>query len=482
MTISLPDVRLGSLHPRVRSCPPYKFTSGPDAVEIYEQTGMRLDRWQKDSLDDHLAEMPDGSWVALESVEEVSRQNGKGEIINALILLHLFVLRTANVIYSAHEFKTAKESYLKIQALIKNTPEFDSKVAYYHHSNEDTSIGLKSGARLRFLTRSKDGGRGFTGDIIIFDEAFNIPAAAISALMPTLSSKPNPHIYYFSSAGKSTEESDVLRGLKKQGEEGDTSIVWRSFSADPESETDDLDAWSQANPALGIRITERWIQKAERKRMTEVEFRRERLGIWEPVGSARSAFPRGVWANGEAEDKSPLSNPVVAVDLRTGAQQSLAIGVVSIRVDGKDDLNLAAYELGADEQWSRDFAVNETLKILRANSLNTVAIDLYGDGNGTLIPMFEDAGVAVVKLNTADMRNGAVGLVDAFVNARSVHHNAEPLNAAVAGAMTKKSSDGFLWDQTKSAVDLTPLRALTAAWWVLQLNRAADYNVLDSFY
>ena len=101
---------------------------------------MRLDAWQKFSLDDHCAENADGSWVTIESAEEVGRQNGKGEIINALILLHLFVLGTRTVIYSAHEFKTAKETYVKISSLIKNTPALYAKVSHYYNSNENTSI------------------------------------------------------------------------------------------------------------------------------------------------------------------------------------------------------------------------------------------------------------------------------------------------------------------------------------------------------
>jgi hypothetical protein len=70
--------------------------------------------------------------------------------------------------------------------------------------------------------QSKDGGRGFTGDVIIFDgERSTSTRIALSAILPTLSNKPNPHIYFFSSAGKASHESDVLRELKARGEKGD---------------------------------------------------------------------------------------------------------------------------------------------------------------------------------------------------------------------------------------------------------------------
>jgi hypothetical protein len=146
------SVLIGSQEPRVRSCPDYEFTSGPAAVKIYESTGRTLDLWQKRSLDDHCAEQFNGRWLTLESAEEVPRQNGKGEIINALILLHLFVLRTRTVVYSAHEFKTAKESYLKLFELIVNTPALAKQVEYFHNSNEDTSDQVE-GWRPRFHRR-----------------------------------------------------------------------------------------------------------------------------------------------------------------------------------------------------------------------------------------------------------------------------------------------------------------------------------------
>ena len=61
------------------------------------------------------------------------------------------------------------------------------------------------------------------------------------------------------------------------------------------------------------------------------------------------------------------------------------------------------------------------------------------------------------------------------------HPEAPALDVAVAGAVTRKSGNGFVWDTTRSGVDLTPLRAATAAWWAHR-SRNVDYDVADSFY
>lgn len=456
--ISLPGVLLGSQLPRVRSCPPYLFTSGPDAVAIYESTGMRLDPWQRSSLDDHCAENADGSWVTIESAEEVSRQNGKGEIINALMLLHLFVLGTRTVIYSAHEFKTAKESYIKISSLMKNTPALDAKVAHYYNSNENTSIELKSGQRLRFLTRSKDGGRGFTGDVIIFDEAFNITQSAISAILPTLSSKPNPHIYFFSSAGKASQESDVLRELRRRGEKGDDTLVWRSFSADPSVDTDDRDALAQANPGLGIRITERFVA-VERKNMTEVEFRRERLGIWEEVTGAGSVISAAAWGECFSDFGVPegtkLSVGVAISPDREWASVCFAWQQMSgVHVD------LAKHDVGVD--WVVPFLVD----VASRRDFGAVIVDQGGPA-ATLLPAIAGAGLPFRLTDTTAYKAACAGMVDAVRYKRILHRGQPELTTAAVGVKEHKVGDSWVFARRDSGVVIAPLEAATLAVWGL---------------
>ena len=459
MTILLPGVLLGSQQPRVRSSPAYQFTSGPDAVAIYETTGMRLDQWQKFSLDDHCAENADGSWVTIESAEEVGRQNGKGEIINALILLHLFVLGTRTVIYSAHEFKTAKETYVKISSLIKNTPALDAKVSHYYNSNENTSVELKNGQRLRFLTRSKDGGRGFTGDVIVFDEAFNITQSALSAILPTLSSKPNPHIYFFSSAGKASHESDVLRELKARGEKGDDTLVWRSFSADPEADTDDRDALAQANPGLGLRITERFVA-VERKNMTDAEFRRERLGIWEEPGGAGSVISAESWAACfEPEAVMPDGKRVFGLAVSPDREWS-SVGVAGVRPDGSSYVELVKHGEGTD--WLLPFLVH----LADTQKPECFVVDQAGPA-ATMLAGFIGAGLTVRVTDTTAYKAACAQFVDAVKYQKIVHRGQQPLTDAAFGVREHRVGDSWVYARRDSGVLVAPLEAVTLAVWAL---------------
>lgn len=455
MTTSLSDVLTGSQEPRVRSCPDYEFTSGPDAVAIYESTGRRLDLWQRTSLDDHCAEKPDGSWLTLESAEEVPRQNGKGEIINALMLLHMFVLHTQTTIYSAHEFKTAKEAYLKVFALIKNTPALDKKVEYYHNSNEDTSIKLKTGERLRFLTRSKDGGRGFTGDVIIFDEAFNLAQSALSALLPTLSARPNPHIYYFSSTGKDTSESDVFKAIKDRGEAGRPNLIWISYSADPKHfDPDSAETRAQANPAYNVRIFDGFIE-VERANMSEVDFLRERLGIWDDTKTA-SVIDLDIWASRGDPLSSPYDPVAFAIDIPPDSSFT-SVAIAGARPDGKIHTEVVKRSRGTG--WVVDF-IEEMRDKWHPSQ---IALDAKGPA-GALLSSFAVAGVEITTVSYEEHIQ-ACALFKMLVENDGLRHTEQAgLTAALTAARKRDAGEagGWLWNR-RDETDISPLVAATLA-------------------
>ncbi|MCU1441126.1 MAG: hypothetical protein JWP85_2123 [Rhodoglobus sp.] len=499
---SPPVLVTGRQTPRVRSCPDYRFTSGPDAVAIYESTGRELDLWQKTSLDDHCAERDDGRWLTLESAEEVPRQNGKGEIINALMLLHLFVLGTQTTIYSAHEFKTAKESYLKIYALIRNTPALHKKVEYYHNSNEDTSIKLKTGQRLRFLTRSKDGGRGFTGDVIIFDEAFNLTQSSLAAVLPTLSSRPNPHIYYFSSTGKDTSESDVFRGLKQRGDptEGapDRSLIWISYSADPRTaDPDSILSRAEANPAYNVRIFDSFID-VERKTLSEVDFMRERLGVWDDSKVA-AVINMAQWeAIGDSESTIPLNARVaMAIDTSPG-EAFTSISIAGRRADGLTHVEVI------DRRRGTGWVVDRVQELNDKWNPAQIVLDAIGPV-GALLPDFKVAGVDITVITAVEYAQACMGFVAATepkvifdgdglpvhgpdgkpktLPAQLVHINQSPLtNAAEVGRKREiRDAGGWGWHR-RDSTDISALVSVTLAFFAhTRTNVDAPTNSLMFF-
>lgn len=497
MTSSLGVARKGSQKPRIESYPLYHTTAGDDAVDLAALAGLIMDPWQEHILRASLGERVDGRWSAFRTCLVIPRQNGKNAVLEARELAGLFLFGERLIIHTAHEFKTTREAMRSMMGRIKGAPDLLEQIAGFDGDpdkdmtgmktgNNDPSIMLKNGNRLVYAARSKGSGRGFTGDLIVLDEAYALKLDEIAALVPTMAAKSiegNPQIWFTSSAGM--PESDLLASYRKQGKEKSSDrLAYFEWSADDNAATDDVAAWYRANPGLGYRISEEFIQDEMETMISESgddeQFRRERLGIWAKLG-AEAIFPRGLWESRVApEAERVMEHPIVAVDQRTGLSQSFAVACAGVA--GKFGLvDIAMYDADPKYTWSDDYVVDETLKILNRHGLTEVALDSYSE-NEPLITKFEDAGIKVTKLNTRDMANGAVAFTDALVNDRMHHADAQPLNAAVAGAVKRDygTETLFLWSQRRSTVDIVALRAATVAWQVHTLR--GDYDLADSFF
>src|SRR4029077_3667426 len=165
----------------------------------------------------------------------------------------LFQLRAELVVWTAHEMKTAKEGFRRLVALITTTPDLMGQVAHIRHGNDDRGVELRSGARCQFLARSAGSGRGFSGDCIIFDEAYKLGADDMAALLPTLSAVPNPQIWYTSPAPMVTSEQ--LHAVRKRGVAGtDPRLAFFEWSIPDGADPSARESWAAANPGYPMRI------------------------------------------------------------------------------------------------------------------------------------------------------------------------------------------------------------------------------------
>ena len=184
---------LGSQRPRLWSGPSSSLSEAGRVSALAAEADLRLDEWQSWVLDEGLGRMDDGMWAAFEVALIVSRQNGKGSILEALELAALFLddFGANLILHSAHEFKTAAEAFLRIRSLVSDNPVFERRVERIRTGAGSEAIELKNGKRLRFIARSKGSGRGFSADLVILDEAYNLGSDAMAALLPTLSTRPS---------------------------------------------------------------------------------------------------------------------------------------------------------------------------------------------------------------------------------------------------------------------------------------------------
>jgi hypothetical protein len=458
---------LGAQRPSHLWLPPSVSSAGEEAIELCRVARLHLDPWQELVVAGGLGEREDGKWAAFEVGVDVSRQNGKGGILEGRELAGLFLFGERLITHSAHQYDTSMEAFRRLLMLIEDTPDLDQLVQRVVRSHGEEGIELKSGQRIRFRTRTKGGGRGFTGDLLVLDEAMDLPEATLGALLPTLSARPNPQVWYAGSAVDQNvhEHGIVFARVRARGRAGgDTSLAWFEFSAadsldDLDRVIDDPEAWARANPALGIRITLEQIAR-ERASMDPRTFAVERLGTgdWPSLEPAEYAtISREAWDACEDID-SQANDPVrFAIDVRPDRSKS-AISVAGTRTDGRRHFEVIEHKTGTD--WVADRAADLT----RKHRSGPVMLDEKSPA-AALLPKLKKAGVRVETIAAAEYAQACGAFVDA-INDRDAHHLGTPeLTAAVRSAVQRPLGDAWAWSRKNSAVDICPLVACTIALW-----------------
>ena len=482
MSLSLAEkpVLRGSQVPRVFHAPEFDESAGAEAVAIARSAGLVLDPWQEFVLHHGLGER-DGRWAAFRVGVCVPRQNGKGGIIEALELAALFVFRDRLVTHSAHEFATSREALFRLEQLIQNTPELHKRVRAYKHSHGEEGIYLKSGQRIHFRTRTGGGGRGFSGDKVILDEAMYLPPKVMSALVPTMSARINPQLWFFGSAVDQVEMDHGVEfaRVREQGLQGSSgSLAYFEWSVDANNPDElsplvsaDPELWAESNPAMGIRISEEYIRD-ERDTLPWRGFAVERLGVgdWPTTDESadRVVDPR-VWAK-LADEQSKIDGAVwFALDV-TPDRARATICAAGRRSDGLFHVEVAAKGRGTG--WLADKAA----QLVADHKPVAFVCDQVGPA-ASLIPELERAGVKVETLSTQDHAQACAFLFDQVEQDRVRHLGTDDLTAAVRGAVTRPLGDAWAWSRKNSSVDISPLVASTFALWAAGLEREREVLV-----
>lgn len=438
--------------------------------------GLLLDPWEQLVLEHALAERADGKWAAFEVGLVVSRQNGKGAILEARELAGLFLLDEKMLVHSAHQFDTSLEAFGRLLELVEGTADFSRRVKRVSRSHGEEGIELygdgpnrrSGGQRIRFRTRTKGGGRGFSGELVIMDEAMKLPEATVGALMPILSAQPNPQIWYTGSVVDQLKDDDgrVFAKIRARGIAGDDpSLAFMEWSIDRET-PDDVDgvtatseeAWAQANPALGIRITPEYIANEQRS-MDARTFAVERLGVgdWPRTDGAESVIDMDAF-DALVDVDSTLIDPVwFAIDVSPDRSRS-SISAAGMRHDGLFHGELIARNPGTG--WIAERAAS----LQRAHSPRGFLIDERGPA-ASLIPELATAGVTIETIDSQAYARACSFLLDIVNQARFRHLGQPEVRSAIRGANTRPLGDAFAWSRKNSAVDITPLVSVTLALW-----------------
>ena len=458
----------GHQAPRVESIPQGDaHPLSKAALRLVAAAGLKLDPWQQRVFEASLLRRGN-KWAAFEVGLVCPRQNGKNALIEARELAGLFVLQETLIVHSAHMIDTSLEAFRRLLSRIEEHDWLMAEVVKVSRTNGQESIELKNGSRIRFRTRSKSGGRGFSGSCVIFDEAMVFPEEALGSILPVVSAQPDPQVWYTGSAVDRHVHDNgvVLARVRERGLAGsDPSLAyfeWGLGHGSPE-EVDaqtatDPQSWAASNPALGIRISASHIANEQRS-MAPRTFAVERLGVgdWPEIDGDSSVIDLERWKNLTDPFSKLVGQPTFAFDTTPDRSRS-SIAVCGKREDGLMHVELVDWRPGTGWLKSR------LLELAGRYSAQAVICDGAGP-SGSLIPELEQAEIAVTAVTAREHARAAGLLFDAVEEGTLRHLGQDQLDSAVKGAITRPLGEAWAWSRKNSAVDISPLVACTLALW-----------------
>ena len=451
--------KFGSQEPRIRIAPEYDQTE-LRAVKLLKASGLLLDPWQSDILEDWMAMTPGKKWKCKTCGGSVPRQNGKTGLIEARSEVGM-LLYGERVLYTAHLQKTATETFEEMADF------FDTPALRKYLKDIKTALGreqilLSNGGKIKFLARTRNGGRGQHGDLLIFDEAQELEESQQGSFIPAISASLNPQTIYVGTPPDPTTPGVVFRNLRKKITDGETKTsAWFEYSIENIGDVHNKDRWYATNPALGRRILEATVE-GELEQMDIDTFARERLGWWTPVTveKVEYAIPQELWDSAASEELKPEGKTAYGVKFSADGTEVCLCGAV-IPKDGASRITLIDRKpTGYGTQWLADW-LNE-----RYEKASCVVID---GKNGVDVLIDKIAPVwrykdSVVRPRATDMIAAVSYLMDELTEESVTWYIKQDMLRESAITSTKrKIGNGGGWGF--GGDDSTPIEACALALW-----------------
>ena len=449
---------MGSQEPTVRIAPNYQKSDGLKAARLLSVGGLHLDPWQTDILDDWLGTTPSGKWASTTCGGSVPRQNGKTLLLQSRATAGM-LLYGEEVIYTAHLQKTATETFEEMREFFEG-PKIVKQVKEIKTALGREQIILKNGARIKFLARTRNGGRGQHGDLLIIDEAQEIDENAQASFLPAISASLNPQTIYTGTPPDPTAPGIVFRGIRKKALDGETKRTsWFEYSVDDIGDVSERERWAACNPALGRRILLSTIE-SECEQMDPDTFARERLGWWSPVFTQEieKAIDPEAWNACASMAPKPEGKTAYAVKFASDGSETVLCGAV-IPKDGPARVTLIDRKpAGYGTKWVADW-LNQ-----RYGKAACVVID-GRNGVEMLIDRIADTWRykdSVIKASANDMIAAVSVLTDGLADKSFTWYQPqEDLSESALSSIKRPIGKGWGFGGENS----TPIEAAALALW-----------------
>lgn len=411
-------------------------SSGREAVDLARAYGVALDPWQEDIVRGILRES-EGRWSASTAGLVVGRQNGKGQILLALVLAGL-VLFGEQILYTSHAVKTSSDGWRRLWAIIASHDDLARKVRRRSEQIGAEYVELRSGARIAFTTRSASAGRGLSIDRLVIDEAEDLPAAEVGALQPTTFSRPMSQSLYFGTAPSVFHDAESFAQLRQSARDAtNPRLAWWEWSANYGHDVDDEEMWARVNPAVSTGRVPLQAVRDDRSVLPVDQFRAERLSMWLPAGGT-AVFDANEWERLTDDASVPIRDIAVGVDAPPN-RDTATVCVAGRRADGRLHVEWYCTEEGV--RWLPDWIAPRLSPKVRA-----VVVD---QRNPCAELDWHAAGVRPTVTNVRDLAAACGATYDAVTGGTIRHRGQVELTRGFLGAKQRPlvGGQGFGWDR-----------------------------------
>lgn len=432
---------------------PYSSTKGPEAVQIYRETGNTLLEWQEIMNYDLMAINEEGLWVHQKFGYSVPRRNGKSENVLARCLWG--IKNGERILYTAHRTTTSHAMWERLDRMCEKAKiEISSSFKAFGKEH----LYTKNSGIIEFRTRTSSGGLGEGYDLLIIDEAQEYTEAQETTLKYVVSDSKNPQTIMIGTPPTVVSAGTVFlkyRGTVLSGNGFDSG--WAEWSVEEQHRPDDIEAWYETNPSLGTVLTERKI----RAEITndDIDFNIQRLGLWLKYNQ-KSAISKTEWESLMLQGKPDPEGKVFA-GIKFGKEgENVALSVAVKLKDGNVFVEtIDCRPVRAGNAW--------IILWLKSLDLQEVVIDGV-NGQKLLEDDMKEAGLKNPKLPTVKEVIVANAAFEQGLFQSNIRHKNQPsLTQSVSNCEKRAigSNGGFGFRSIKDKVDISLLDSVILAYW-----------------
>lgn len=469
--------------PRFRTeLPEADFSYGPEATDLAATVGLNADEWQESVVTRWLSVDSHDNWLNPVCAISVPRQNGKGALIE-IVALYCAVALDLRVLVTAHELRTARNTFIRLLGLSEHEDIRDS-IKAVRKTNGQEAILFTGGGEIHFSARTAKAGRGLSLDVLILDEANDgLNDGDLSALLPTISTSASPLTILLGTPPSPTSDAAVFTRIRHDAVDGKNSVTYDEWSIQddlpPSKAMNDVAAHALAtNPAMGYRIDMSTVE-GEADSLSAPSFCRERLGQWLPRGKVASrAITDEVWTKAIGDPNGGTirtlgisfsfdgTRCVIAGAVRAPDRSVYAELIDIATTTGEATIDAITQWLTADVQGKPRWSGFASVAICGGTATKLLERELHAAKVGK---------TTTHALSTPDYYDACSTALDGLKAGWLTHPKAaskdDALEASVSVCDRKERSTGWGWVATSDGGSPLPLEAFSVAAWAARTTK-----------